>query len=825
MIKNNKINILCLIETIEDTQQEYFLELLGSNDMINLYFVSDNEQTPDVIITGEIYEGEVKKVLYITDSDKFVPRISPFMLENELVKISLKRFVGLDSSINIDNVYEGDFKNVKITDPFSVGYYQDILGAYLFKNGFEYKKLMTNYAKVVNYFLDTLECIPIEVDFVKGEDYVALQIHSQISKLQESETDIIEFIQELDSDIVDSYYLKSSKEFVVNMIQIKEAIDKTILFSDLDKFNSINPTLSFYENMESFVKIEKDQVDYSRRPAEKKSTIEIVRKVIDWLKDKKSLKGDYFDYDKELGAFPDEHLLKDLKSDDYDFIKKVISDFEVDEAYKMSIAGATDDLAKDNDLVSKLSDSLSNLEAYEVSSLFENEEDFIRVVGGHFEQSEESQRVEGVTDDVSEDSILVKGDGEGNFNDENILIEGSREKYDDLMKVKSKYEEVKQEISSIFLKRFNGENPNLEEIKEELNGLIVRKMGLAKEASERLSEKIISSAAVETSVHNNESQSRDEIFTKMQNEKLKNEIFKKDLVNKRMKELIDSMKEQLRAVREADKEILDSRSDDSEIEKQKMEQLLSFKTRELKARQITFERKEQVFLQEQRKNEKRIELLERKLSQANTLGSEAIKDNKENNEEISTLRIDNERMSNNIVVLEKKIDDLNSLYQQKISLIEAEAEKGISPEQYKAEQEKNEFLESKVSELEKKISEAPVEKEINSVDTSALEEELKSMTLEVKKYEQKMKLLNGKILELEKSNQRASSASSDAASGVKVKQLEKNLDKMREQKDKALKELADKKKEAHSYKQESSLLQNKVKDLERKIAKFEKKAA
>ncbi len=825
MIKNNKINILCLIETIEDTQQEYFLELLGSNDMINLYFVSDNEQTPDVIITGEIYEGEVKKVLYITDSDKFVPRISPFMLENELVKISLKRFVGLDSSINIDNVYEGDFKNVKITDPFSVGYYQDILGAYLFKNGFEYKKLMTNYAKVVSYFLDTLECIPIEVDFVRGEDYVALQIHSQISKLQESETDIIEFIQELDSDIIDSYYLKSSKEFVVNMIQIKEAIDKTILFSDLDKFNSTNPTLSFYENMESFVKIEKDQVDYSRRPAEKKSTIEIVRKVIDWLKDKKSLKGDYFDYDKELGAFPDEHLLKDLKSDDYDFIKKVISNFEVDEAYKMSIAGATDDLSKDNDLVSKLSDSLSNLEAYEVSSLFENEEDFIRVVGGHFEQSEESQKVEGVTDDVSEDSILVKGDGEGNSNDENILIEGSREKYDDLMKVKSKYEDVKKEISSIFLKRFNGENPNLEEIKEELNGLIVRKMGLTKEASERLSEKIISSAAIETSVHNSESQSRDEIFTKMQNEKLKNEIFKKDLVNKRMKELIDSMKEQLRAVREADKEILDSRSDDSEIEKQKMEQLLSFKTRELKARQITFERKEQVLLQEQRKNEKRIELLERKLSQANTLGSEAIKDNKENNEEISTLRIDNERMSNNIAVLEKKIDDLNSLYQQKISLIEAEAEKGISPEQFKAEQEKNKFLESKVSELEKKISEAPVEKEINSVDTSALEEELKSMTLEVKKYEQKMKLLNGKILELEKSNQRASSASSDAASGVKVKQLEKNLDKMREQKDKALKELADKKKEAHSYKQESSLLQNKVKDLERKIAKFEKKAA
>ena len=692
MIKNNKINILCLIETIEDTQQEYFLELLGSNDMINLYFVSDNEQTPDVIITGEIYEGEVKKVLYITDSDKFVPRISPFMLENELVKISLKRFVGLDSSINIDNVYEGDFKNIKITDPFSVGYYQDILGAYLFKNGFEYKKLMTNYSKVVSYFLDTLECIPIEVDFVKGEDYVALQIHSQISKLQESETDIIEFIQELDSDIVDSYYLKSSKEFVVNMIQIKEAIDKTILFSDLDKFNSTNPTLSFYENMESFVKIEKDQVDYSRRPAEKKSTIEIVRKVIDWLKDKKSLKGDYFDYDKELGAFPDEHLLKDLKSDDYDFIKKVISDFEVDEAYKMSIAGATDDLAKDNDLVSKLSDSLSNLEAYEVSSLFENEEDFIRVVGGHFEQSEESQRVEGVTDDVSEDSILVKGDGEGNFNDENILIEGSREKYDDLMKVKSKYEDVKKEISSIFLKRFDGENPNIEEIKDELNGLIVRKMGLTLKASERLSEKIISSAAVETSVHNNESQSREEIFTKMQNEKLKNEILKKDLVNKRMKEIIDSMKEQLSAVREADKEILDNRSDNSEIEKQKMEQLLSFKTRELKAKQITFERKEQVLLQEQRKNEKRIELLERKLSQANTLGSEAIKDNKENNEEISTLRIDNERMSNNIAVLEKKIEELNSLYQQKISLIEAEAEKGISPEQYKAEQEIYQFL-------------------------------------------------------------------------------------------------------------------------------------
>ena len=824
MIKNNKINILCLIETIEDTQQEYFLELLGSNDMINLYFVSDNEQTPDVIITGEIYEGEVKKVLYITDSDKFVPRISPFMLENELVKISLKRFVGLDSSINIDNVYEGDFKNVKITDPFSVGYYQDILGAYLFKNGFEYKKLMTNYAKVVNYFLDTLECIPIEVDFVRGKEYVALQIHSQISKLQESETDIIEFIKELDSDIVDSYYLKSSKEFVVNMIQIKEALDKTILFSDLDKFNSTNPTLSFYENMESFVKIEKDQIDYSRRPA-KKSTIEIVRKVIDWLKDKKSLKGDFFDYDKELSAFPDEHLLKELKSDDHDFIKKVISDFKVDEAYKMSIAGATDNLSKDSELVSKLSESLESLEAYEVSSLFETEEDFVRIVGGHFEQNDESTKLEGVTDDVSEESILVKGNGEGNITDENILVEGSSEKYDDFMKVKSKYEDVKKEISSFFTKRFNGESPAIEEVKEELKDLITRKIGLNKEASERLSEKIISSAAVETSVHNSENKSRDEIFTKMENEKLKNEIYKKDLVNKRMKELIDSMKEQLRAVREADKEILDNRCNDSELEKQKMEQLLSFKTRELKAKQITFERKEQVLLQEKRKNEKRIELLERKLSELSSLSSEAIQDNKENNEEISTLRIDNERMSNNISVLEKKIDDLNSLYQQKITLIEAQAEKGVTPEQYKAEQEKNMFLESKVSELEKKISETPVATETNSVDTSELEEELKNMTLEVKKYEQKMKLLNGKILELEKSNQRTSSASSDAASGVKVKQLEKNLDKIREQKDKALKELADKKKEAHSYKQESSLLQNKVKDLERKLAKFEKKAA
>ena len=302
----------------------------------------------------------------------------------------------------------------------------------------------------------------------------------------------------IDTDIVDSYYLKSSKEFVINMIQIKGAIDKTVLFSDLEKFNSINPTLSFYENMESFVKVEKDEVNYSRRPAAKKSTIEIVRKVIDWLKDKKSLKGKYFNYEKELEAFPDEHLLSELKGDDYDFIRKVISDFKVDEAYKMSIAGATDNLSKDSELVSKLSESLEGLEAYEVSSLFETEEDFVRVVGGHFEQNDESTKVEGVIDDVSEESVLVKGNGEGNSTDENILVEGSSEKYDDFMKVKSKYEDVKKEISSFFTKRFNGESPDIEEVKEELKDLITRKMGLNKEASERLSEKIISSAAVET---------------------------------------------------------------------------------------------------------------------------------------------------------------------------------------------------------------------------------------------------------------------------------------------------------------------------------------
>ncbi len=820
MSLKEKLHILCLLSDSEAIEPDYFKNFFSDDDVIEVHNSQDKEISFDVLITDTVYEGDIDKVLYISDSEKLSPRISPELLGHQVTSVTLKRFVGLDSSINIDSLYEGDFKNFKVTDPFSIGHYQDVIGAYLYRNNFDYKKLQDSYQSIIKFILNELELLPIEVEFVRGEDYVALQIHSAISKLQKTSTEITEFISSIDTTIVDTYYLKSSKELVFNVILIKDIVGKAVVFNDLEKFNSVNPNLSFYENTESFVKVEKDPVKF-KHDVNTKSVIETVRKVIDWLKDRKYILKDSFVFENELEKFPESQLVKGLKQEDLDFIRKVISDYKVEEAYELSIAGASDDLCSDQDFVKKLGESLKEIELYEVSSLFENDSDFIQVVGGKFDEENE------VT--------LVKGNGEDNVEDENTLVKGEQETHDDIIKIQSTFNEVRNDLATIFINSIDEGSTDLIEVKSQLGELVSRKLGLSKEQNERLVSKIVGSCAIEKTAEESKSSSRSEHFTKLQNEKLKKIIESKDELNNKLKVLLSSAKEQLSAVRETDKEILGSPlGDDSSAESKskKLEQLLSFKNRELKAKTITFERKEQVFEDELKRRDERIHLLERKLLESKTEKSQLFEEVKNDDSQLKALSLEKDQLENKLAHSEQKSIELANTIVELKRNHESEVEDLVKPEILNAEKEKNNFLQEKIKELEEMIN-SKGEPESDAANNVQLQKALQDMTdshekalsLEAKKHEQKMKLLNGKVIELEKVISKLKGAQGGQVSGTKLKQLERNLDKTREQKDKAIQELADKKKEAHSYKQESAMLQNKLSEIEKKLAKYEKKAA
>lgn len=112
-----------------------------------------------------------------------------------------------------------------------------------------------------------------------------------------------------------------------------------------------------------------------------------------------------------------------------------------------------------------------------------------------------------------------------------------------------------------------------------------------------------------------------------------------------------------------------------------------------------------------------------------------------------------------------------------------------------------------------------------------LESELKGAHVEVKKHEQKTKFLSAQLENLQKQslNQvqpRATGVKSNSEKpSAREGQLQRLVETMKANEERANAELIGKKDELNKLKSENTLLQNKLNDLTRKLAKFERKAA
>jgi len=302
--------------------------------------------------------------------------------------------------------------------------------------------------------------------------------------------------------------------------------------------------------------------------------------------------------------------------------------------------------------------------------------------------------------------------------------------------------------------------------------------------------------------------SADEIFLKLENDRYKGQINKKNDQIIRMKRIIDSMKSDYVANKKAEQNFKESiTSGDDVSNEQKLKSVgiqLELLSREVKNKELTIEQMERAQAHTIKNRDHRISLLEEKLADATEAATAVTSNEFESKSRIKELELKNKQFENQLNVAESRIKSLSKKYDDEmknrvqIEMNGSGLDKLLADEKYKV----NQLLE-KISVLENASSNQKANDIVEELDSSKekireLESHLKESQIESKKFEQKMKFMTSQMSELEKKLKkvagRAGGASGGATNDKRLKQLEGNMQKINILKSKAEEELAKKEK-------------------------------
>jgi len=813
------------------------------------------EQDPNYKI-----EGDEKVLIFSDDYTQSEHSIlAPSHLDNEVIKTYLCRYIGEDSSINIETQIIGECTTFRITEPFSIGHYLDILSTTLHKNNSAFEKVVEAYVKVSNYYFTKLKALPVEVDLVVSSSLVALQFHAPIEDHSEI-LDTSNLCKELDSNVVDNYYLKKSNELVISLTWLNDNESRTILRHHLDGYRKASQHEDVYNGFNKLLGLEKEDVEFKIEKKEgeaKRSSFAVIKKVIDFIKSKKDNEPDLFEFKTALGEYPNKEVLAGLVDEDIDFIEKAISSYNVYDTINSTVKGSRETALQDSEIAAKLSDALEEMDSYEVVGMFNSEEEALQRISGSKEDlGEESTLVSDFADDFAavtkvsggeneqDENQLVKGSKE-DLGEEATIISGNRETIDDAWKVKRSAlaEKIKDEVMKV---TSIGGHTN-EEIHDRVQGIIKEELGVNDNVAQSIKDSLldnVSSQSVGETIGESDSA---EVFLRLDNDRLRGQLSTKMDQILRMKRIIDTMKADFIAKKEAEKALQERISEagaDSADAKFKAAEIQIAAL--LKEVNIKEKREEQLIKGHEhalKNKDHRILLLEDKVSDLKEKNTE-LNDSRETKEKIAELDAENKNLMNQLKITNDRFEAISEKYDKEVtnaapqfaanndsglqSLLDKEKEKVVG-----LQQQINEFkkqLLAKASEAPQESSSSPEPAAQSNVRLKELEVQLKASELETKKYEQKIKFMSSQMAELEKKLKKVAGRSSGGgankgASDLNIKRLEKNLEKINVLNDKLQADMTEKKKELHKSKQENSIMRNKITELEKKLSKFEKKAA
>lgn len=577
-----------------------------------------------------------------------------------------------------------------------------------------------------------------------------------------------------------------------------------------------------------------------------------------------------------LADYPNPKVVRALTREDYKFIVKCLHDETVGGEFKKSF----DDVYQMNAEESFLDGMLKKLDHLSIEDagelIFDGSEDFsetLTKVGGWVESAEEQTTIVSGSAEEAEAVTIVKGQREDlgadahfknvvkslpqaessdSLGPEFVL---SREQFQS--KANELWEVKRSQISEVIKKeveQLREQNPTVAEIADKVRAVISRELKIDASDCDTFVDGLVEFSSTPL-LEKKLGKSSEEVREELENLKFKLEINKKDDQLRRMKRIIDSMKDQIgRQSQTSHQETSDekasamSESRDWQGKLNTLEQENEELRRNLKALEISHERQieqqkresveeqkaaaassedvssavaEEIIERERLKSEKSLEAINSKLGVAETrieVMSSKLEEQRRTCEEALSQKTVAESRSNMSAAAMSKYKAKAESLERKVrqleeTMLQKEAEIDKLQKDNKTDQPTSEAGQKQIDEQQKEINEL----KNNLAET---EKNLKGSLLKIKQYEQKAKFMSS---QLENAKRAAPGASGSAAGAPqlehKIKQLENMNSKIGAASQKLNDELTEKKKEVLDLKKENMALQNKLKALERKSGK------
>lgn len=526
------------------------------------------------------------------------------------------------------------------------------------------------------------------------------------------------------------------------------------------------------------------------------------------------------------------------------------------------ISGNKEDLGEETTLVSgssEVTDDSSTL----VSGTREDIGDGATLVSGTKDEIDNSTTIiSGTREDLGEGSTFIAGTKE-DLTEEAILISGEQNSDQtnstksfsiDSSETKAEWRSAKSDIIEEVRKRalkLKESGKSLKDLNKEVSGIVSDKLNIDSSESETLSKGLFENASEKFVTNKNigKGNGGENTRNRLENEKLKQDVKRKDSQLIRMKRLIDGMKKEISIQRDVSQEGESANSESGAINTPVN---YNIEVNKLKA--------------EVERRDKQIEQMKKNLDVVHNLNKDedddisdslitddlVVQTNSVKNLELEVKRLSSQlelsqkreeqisqKIENEKELSESKTSNETRLFREKITksqeiINKYQAENADFQKQIFELKRKKEEFENKANLLASNDSTEQLkekEKEFSEVSKLAkqAEDRYRAAGLRIKQLEQKNKFLTSQVETASKKNSKSAAMSGggklDAKSAHKIKQLERMNDKLKGSSKKFEDELAGKKKELHQGKLENNTLKLKVDELERKLSKFDKKAA
>ena len=818
----------------------------------------------DIDSNVSVYLKERSVDLISTDWDKVkncpVAHLSEENLDIDITKLILKRYFAGEGSLSSDQNYQEILEStgsIKVMSGKSLGAYSDVIASLAEVEGLNLNLIRTFSLQLFTYldYLNRSELVefPIEIDYGKSKDGFFLQVHCAqtglfLENLMESVQDndmgspYSSLLKELSfkTNFLEVYTLKSTSRLVftgVWKLQQETMPQSSLLIHQVERFNNKSGQEIDFD-AETFFESDSDKIHKIRaieKLPEKRVREEqnqeisnpvLVKRIVSFLNKKKNvvdgvLSGeiDKITIKGYIEEFPDKEAIAGLNDHDVEQVLRFLGD-NIEEVEKQ--AHAIRDQIPEDDYVEGIVKSLEKMSSEEAQSALGYDEDNIQKILGQKEDlGEETQTVSG-GEEAPEEQTRIKGVTE------NLQSEPW----------KVKRLEVAKKVESR-LRDLRSQGASKTEINNEVQSILRKELNLKEDEGEKFSS-ALTDDATDDWVRGGLDPLNESIKQRIQLEKSQGQLQVRDNQIKKMKKLIDNMKNELIAKQ---KELNLTQGEGSASGE--------------RAAQLSDERESEKLNNEIIKLKEENELLHKKWRE----NQESLGEIRGSDEDVGSLQKENSNLKSQIDALKKRISFMyeNSKSNSETSLDASDIEKMVAENDLLKSQKQGfnqelEGLKTEKRELDHKLRTLSAEndrlkvkadnKKMSQEDRQQMiekdrdierlkgelkrsQDEIKAYQLKGKSYEQKIKFMSAQLDKASGSKSSKSSGPTAAESKLasKLKHAETTSIRLKEAADKLNKELGEKKTELHKAKLEAKTMENKVKELEKKLAQNEKKRA